>query len=178
MKRAKSWYLSALAGALVASSVVLPASALIVVNTKSIISTQSASERASFATGNTVWTNLYTTNITVPAGQEGAYLRARFTAESSCTGGVGFCRVRIYVINAAGALVELEPASGNDYAFDSTDNGTATPHSAQGHAMERTSKEALPPGVYQVGVDVSVNTNAGINFTLDDWHFALELLAR
>jgi hypothetical protein len=182
VKQVKSWYLSALAAALFAGSVALPASALTVVNTKGIILTQSASERASFATTSTSWTNLYTTNITVPAGEEGAYLRARFTAESLCTGGsagiLSYCRVRIVYGNAAGVIAELEPASGNDYAFDSTDNSSETFGSAEGHAMERTSKEALPPGAYQVTVQVSVNTNAAINFLLDNWHFAIELLAR
>jgi len=46
----------------------------------------------------------------------------------------------------------------------------------EGHALERSSLWILPPGMYDVRVQISVD-NAAVNFTVDDWHLVLELLA-
>jgi hypothetical protein len=56
----------------------------------------------------------------VPAG-ETARIYAIFSAESACSGGGAgsrFCGVRVLVDGT-----ELNPAVGNDFAFDSTNNG-------------------------------------------------------
>jgi hypothetical protein len=174
MQYLKSWGLSALAAA-AAVSLALPAAALTVVNTKGLHSTHNAGEQASFTTNSVAWVNLYSTNITVPNGAGSLYLRARFTAESLCTGITGICRVRIVYGNGMVPLTELEPASGLDFAFDSTDSGAESANSAEGHAIERHAKWILPPGIYQVTVQVSVD-DPFVTFTVDDWHLALELL--
>jgi hypothetical protein len=176
MRRVKYWRLSAFAAALVTSLSAAPASALTKVTTGGVIATQSSSETTASTTISVPWVNLYSTTIEVP-NDKFAYLRARFTAESLCFGGPGFCRVRILYGIPGAAPKELEPANGNNYAFDSTDNGSKPAiNSMQGHALERTSRESLPPGNYQVTVQYSVSTNAAINFTLDKWHLALDLL--
>jgi hypothetical protein len=73
--------------------------------------------------------------ITVPAGHT-ALLIARFSAESSCSGGdsgsTNWCVVTIRVDGNA-----TQPATGADFAFDSTDNGNALSYGLESHAMER-----------------------------------------
>jgi hypothetical protein len=173
MKRAKSWCLSAFAAALVASSMAVPASAApTVIDTRESYYSRNVRERVSTKTNSTVWVKLYGTTITIPAAIEKSVVRARFTAESLCESLAvpGICSVRV-LFNG----VELEPASGLDYAFDSTDNGTESTNSMEGHALERTSYSYYPPGMYPVEVQISVD-NAAVNFTVDDWHFVLELL--
>src|SRR5436190_13468914 len=59
--------------------------------------------------------------VSVPTGASRLIL-ARFTAESQCTGGAAgnWCSMRIIATNTAtGAITELNPASGLDFAFDS-----------------------------------------------------------
>lgn len=106
--------------------------------------------------------------VTVPSGVN-RMLDARFTAESQCTGG-SWCSVRIVVRNAAGIVTELQPASGNDFAFDSAAGGD----NWEGHAVERSSYY-LAPGSYGVLVQASVRT-VGTTLRLDDWHFAVEVI--
>jgi hypothetical protein len=176
MKSAKSWCVSAFAAAVVASSIALPATAQTVVDTQAPYFSRNVRQPASTTTSSVAWVPLYSTTITVPAGKGSSYLRARYTAESLCEGAAGICRVRVVYGNGMVALTELEPASGIDYAFDSTDNGVESLNSMEGHALERTSYTVLPPGMYQVTVQISVD-NAAVNFTVDDWHLVLELLA-
>jgi hypothetical protein len=114
-------------------------------------------------------------NVFVPANQSRLY-DVPFYAESRCAGpgGGGWCTVRIIAQNiATGAIVELNPVSGADYAFDS-DMAAATDDLWEGHGMERSRR--LPGGpngtTYQIRVQYAV-TNATIGFTLDDWHLAV-----
>ena len=106
------------------------------------------------------------TVVTVLRGQR-RMLDARFTAESQCTGSGGWCSVRIVVIRPNGSLLELNPQSGNDFAFDSggSDNW-------ESHAIERTSSY-LPAGTYRVKIQAGVVAGA-TSLRLDDWTLAVE----
>ena len=109
--------------------------------------------------------------MVVPA-QTTQLVNARFTAESFCdadNGAGDACSVRILAVPAAGASIEMNPASGRDFAFDSVPDRQDY-HEA--HAMERSL--VLGPGTWTFKVQYSVSNNMVDNFTLDDWHLAVE----
>ena len=99
--------------------------------------------------------------VTVPAG-ETARIYAVFSAESACygAGASEFCGVRILVDGN-----ELNPAVGNDFAFDSTDNGDDTAQSWESHSIARSS-ETLAAGNHTVQVQMRTT---GVTLRLDDW---------
>jgi hypothetical protein len=74
------------------------------------------------------------TTVHVPLGTS-ALLDIRFTAETACYGGGNSSNWCIAEILVDG--VEASPGDGGDYALDSTDNGTESAASWEGHAMER-----------------------------------------
>lgn len=95
---------------------------------------------------------------------------ARFSAESACTGREGWCSARIVVTNArTGVPIELDPASGTDFAFD-----TVADDGWEGHAMERASNY-LSSGRYRVRVQAAV-VGEGTEFRLDDWTLAVNVI--
>jgi hypothetical protein len=106
------------------------------------------------------------TTVTIASGTR-RMLDARFTAESQCTGSGGWCSVRIVVVRPNGSLLELNPQSGTDFAFDS---GSAD--NWESHAIERTSPY-LPAGTYRVKVQAGVVAGA-TSVRLDDWTLAVE----
>jgi len=106
------------------------------------------------------------TTITIPSGTR-RMLDARFTAESQCGGSSGWCSVRIVVVRPNGSLLELNPQSGTDFAFDS-----AGADNWESHAIERTSSY-LPSGTYRVKVQAGVIPGASF-LRLDDWTLAVE----
>ena len=69
---------------------------------------------------------------------------------------------------------ELDPAVGNDFAFDSTDNATETESSWESHAIERS--VVLGGGTHVVQVQWRT-TNAATTLRLDDWHLTVERVA-
>jgi hypothetical protein len=100
-----------------------------------------------------------------------------FFAETSCAGPqAGGCSVRIIAINLqTGQPVELNPQAGFDYAFDSDMPG-ASNDLLEGHGMERSIRLAGDGNGgtdYQIEVQYGV-TNPNSQFTLDDWHLAVE----
>jgi hypothetical protein len=100
-------------------------------------------------------------NITIPAGTQGI-LVGTFTAESRCTGtGGSFCSVRI-VCNG----VELAPASGTDFAFNS-------PNDLWKSLSVTRRSNNLGPGTYTCRVQTA--QVGGSNHHLDDWLFKVEL---
>jgi hypothetical protein len=111
--------------------------------------------------------------ITVPTG--GRLIMVRFSAESSCSGGAGtvWCSIRIMAQNTAtGAITEMQPASGSDFAFDSRDQSV----SWESHSMDRSLR--LPAGSYiirpQMAV-VSPNPAPGQTFfSIDDYSLTIE----
>lgn len=106
------------------------------------------------------------TTITIPSGTR-RMIDARYTAESQCTGG-GWCSVRIVVVRPNGTVLELNPVSGNDFAFDSG----AGADNWESHAIERTSSY-LPAGSYRVKVQAGTVAGA-TQLRLDDWTLAVE----
>jgi len=82
------------------------------------------------------------TTIQVPDGTN-ALILARFTGESVCYGGAAnnWCTARIMVGGN-----QAQP-SGDDVAFDSTDNGAESRHSWESHSIERVRGpgRCLPP---------------------------------
>jgi hypothetical protein len=111
--------------------------------------------------------------VSVPAGST-RLIMARFSAESSCSGGAGaqHCSVRIVAVNVAnGAVTELSPQSGIDFAFDSTDLASETFASWEGHSMDRSDR--LDAGDYRLKVQRAV-TNAAVTFRLDDHSLTVE----
>jgi hypothetical protein len=99
--------------------------------------------------------------ITVPTG-ETARLYVTFSAESACSGGTGFCGVRVTVDGN-----EISPVAGNDFAFDSTDNGTETSSSWESHSMTRVT-DTLAAGNHTIVVQMRT-TQAATTLRLDDW---------
>lgn len=96
---------------------------------------------------------------------------ARFSAESLCTGAVGWCQVRILA-----GPTELTPSPGTDVAFDSTDNGTKPAGSWQSHAIERSISFSGPcSGSASTTFKVQYKVSAvNVLFRLDDWHLTVE----
>jgi hypothetical protein len=133
----------------------------------SVVETQVVTGSSPSSTNSTTFADVAgaTTTVTVPAGQE-ARLLIRFSAESACSGGTGWCSVQI-LVDATGAA----PNVGADFAFDSTDAGAESSASWESHAMERTI--VVPAGVHVVKVQALV-TNAAITLRLDDWTLVVE----
>jgi hypothetical protein len=100
--------------------------------------------------------------VTVPARHR-ALFDMRFSAEISCTGGTSpdWCIAEILVDG-----VEAAPGDGTDMAIDSTDNGTESLASWEGHAMERVA--IVGPGSHIVTVIGGV-TDFGNSGTMTFW---------
>ena len=111
-----------------------------------------------------------TATFTVPPSTTDLFI-ARFSAESACWGVAGWGVVRI-LING----VEMDPAAGTDFAFDSTNAGAENPTSYESHSMER-SKVITNTSTAPLTVTVQVQyriTNSGIFLRLDDWHLTVQ----
>jgi len=122
------------------------------------------SETGATRTGGTSFANVpgAQTTIFVPEGTR-ALLLARFAAESRCSGGTGWCSVRIMI-----GKVEAEPAAGTSFAFQA-----ATPGGEyESHEMERM-RGPLDPGTYAVKVQWAVS-DASLEQWLDDWLLVIE----
>ena len=106
-------------------------------------------------------------SITVPSGQQ-ALILARFSAESYCndgtTGNTGnWCSARILIDG-----VEMQPASGFDFAFDT--DGEADDY-WESNSMDRSA--VVGSGSHTVKVQRAV-TSAATVFRLDDWSLTVE----
>lgn len=110
--------------------------------------------------------NLGSVGVTVPPGQTW-FAVVEFTAESACSGGTGghWCVVAVVVDDGA---VSVAPNAGGEFAFDSTDNGTETAYSWEGHTMKRTTG-MLGPGSHTINFRGWV-TSSAVEFWLDDIH--------
>jgi hypothetical protein len=121
-------------------------------------------------TASTTYVNVAgaSTAITVPAG-ESALILARFSAESACYGGgtAGhWCSLRIRIDG-----VDMDPSSGMDFAFDSTNGGDEGPSAWESHSMDRS--RVVGPGTHVVVVQAAT-TNATVTLRLDDWSLTVE----
>ena len=118
--------------------------------------------------GNAYQTFASSSAVGVPGGTS-RLITARFTSESQCTGNAGsWCSIRILIRNnGTGALAELFPRSGTDFAFDSVG---ATDH-WESHSVERTIR--VGPGSYTVLLQRAVVGTA--NLRVDDWTFTVDV---
>jgi hypothetical protein len=115
---------------------------------------------------NTSFVQVTAGTIAVPAAQTGI-LVARFTAESVCSGVANsWCSIRIVCDG-----VELQPASGRDFAFDSVGTGNWKSLSV----TRRT--DVLTGGTHTCEVQTA-NRLANGAHTLDDWAFEVEFWRR
>ena len=105
-------------------------------------------------TNSLAWVDLPGSAIPVGITSGSRLVNARFTAESRCGGpNAGVCAVRIVAVSAAG-VVELDPVSGLDFAFDTDVPGAVDVDVSEAHAMERSRR--LPVGSYSVRVQRAV----------------------
>jgi hypothetical protein len=103
--------------------------------------------------------------ITVPATMTG-FLVATFTSESNCAGTPGgYCNI---VINCDG--VELQPAVGTDFAFDSVGTTSST---SNWHSLSVT-RRSNPFTGGNHSCEVRENLLSATSFRLDDWIFQVE----
>lgn len=119
----------------------------------------------------TTWQTVSSTTINVNLSTSRLVL-ARFTSQSSCygSGTNNYCSVRV-VAKRGINVIEFDPVVGTDYAFDSTNNGTETAASWEGHALQRS--KLLSSGQYQIYVQART-TNSGTTLRLDNAHFSVE----
>jgi hypothetical protein len=114
--------------------------------------------------------------VRVPAGATGL-LVARFTAESGCfsagADNEAWCSIQILARKVRTATdIELEPATDNDFAFDSV-NETEEGFGWESHATERSA--VVAPGKYVVRVQWAVANQPGpATFRVDEWHLTVE----
>jgi hypothetical protein len=95
------------------------------------------------------------------------FLVATFTAESNCTGAAGgWCSI---VINCDG--VELQPAVGTDFAFDSVGPTSSTGNFHSLSVARRSN--AFTGGTHSCEVRESL-LNGATAFRVDDWIFQFE----
>jgi hypothetical protein len=127
---------------------------------KGINNVRVKTQTSAYSTNSTSWVAVPGASLAmaVPSGKQKLFI-AEFDAESYCQGGTGWCSVRILVDG-----VEMHPASGGDFAFDSVDTDAW-----ESHAMTRT-YGPLGPGQHTFQVQVKVN-NAATSFRVDDWTF-------
>jgi hypothetical protein len=103
--------------------------------------------------------------ITVPAPQTGFFV-ATFTSESNCAGSPGgYCSI---VINCDG--VELQPAVGTDFAFDSVGPTSST---SNWHSLSVT-RRSNPVTGGNHSCEVRESLLSASSFRLDDWIFEVE----
>ncbi len=125
-----------------------------------------------FSTTSTSYVNVPGGSAFIGVGSgDSALILARFSAESVCFGAGGWCSVRILLFGPAGA-VEMNPASGSDFAFDSTDAGRSTSAEWESHSMDRSSN-VVGAGSYTVVVQAAT-VGSPITFRLDDYSLTVE----
>jgi hypothetical protein len=94
------------------------------------------------------------------------FLVATFTAESNCAGTPGgWCNI---IINCDG--VELQPAVGTDFAFDSVGTTSST---SNWHSLSVT-RRSNPITGGNHSCEVRENLISATSFRLDDWIFQVE----
>jgi hypothetical protein len=107
-------------------------------------------------------------SVTVPGGTS-RLVTGRFTAESECTGtSGGHCSVRLVAFNnVTSELVELNPRTGFEFAFDSVSADRFNSNS-----VARAIR--LGAGSWTILVQ-QANHMAGVHSRLDDWTFEVDV---
>jgi hypothetical protein len=140
------------------------------VSVQTVVATNDA---ATAVTGSTAWTDVpgAALSVQVPANHRGL-VTTTFNAESACYGASGYCSTRTVLVRPDGTLLELDPAGGVNFAFDSTDSGREGSASWEAHSADRNT--LLPAGSWRLKVQRRV-TGAGITFWLDEISFKAEV---
>jgi hypothetical protein len=161
-----------LEGPVVTGGVVLPTSTIVGKKVTQVKIVRQTGAFTEFFTSSETFVNIgFETSITVPAGTK-AIILARFSAESACSGGSGYCSIRIRIGGEDGQPV---PTGAEFFAFDSSDGDTETGSSWESHAMERS--RVLGPGTYVVRVQAAVS-DAALSFRLDDANLTVERIKK
>lgn len=110
--------------------------------------------------------------VTVPSGAT-RVARATFDAESSCTGSVGGCQVKIVARKSGtSTLVEFYPRLGTMY-FDSASAGDDR---FESHAMTRS--KTLAAGTWQIFVQATTTNPSDTKLFLSGWTHSVDLYAK
>lgn len=115
-------------------------------------------------------TSLGSFAFNVGAGQNRAAV-VTYSAESVCFGASGWCVVDVLVDGST--ALDL-PNANSEFAFDSTDSGTADSGGWEGLTMTRAA-ENLGPGSHTIEL-VAYVTDPGISLRLDDAFARLDIL--
>jgi hypothetical protein len=120
------------------------------------------------ATSSTDFVNIPGAKVKIKvARHDEALILARFSAESACYDTANsLCSVRILVDGQ-----EAKPASGINFAFDSTDAGTETSSSWESHSMDRSL--VVGGGRHTVRTQFAT-TSSTTGFRVDDWSLTVE----
>jgi len=103
-------------------------------------------------------------NVKIPAGHTGV-IEITYSAESACYGGNGWCQVSLLVNGSA--------TDAATFAFDSTNGGTETSTSWEGHSMTRVTG-GLAAGTYVITAESSIGGGTA-TFRLDDMALTAEV---
>ncbi|MDM4719617.1 hypothetical protein QTQ03_08475 [Micromonospora sp. WMMA1363] len=149
----------ALAGALVITGAGTAVAVATLKSGTSVTRTVISTENAATQHQNAAFVSIRTIRIYAPRG---SHVLARFTAESACYGGSGWCSARILVDG-----VEADPVTGTDFAFDSTNSNQETNASWESHSMERA-RTVTFTGNHTITLQLA-QVGAGVRHRIDDW---------
>src|SRR4051794_37945195 len=171
--RIKRWHIAVAVGVMVAVAGTAYAVTSTTVTSNGIDRIVIKTSTAPSSTSSGVYVNMSGGSVDITLDNP-SYIRARFSAESTCHSGEtntpATCSIRLAVTPGS---IFLDPNSGMDFAFDS-DNGTSDPDETEAASMERVSG-LLQPGTYTVKVQFAAQP-APTTFTLDDWTLSVEAL--
>jgi hypothetical protein len=129
-------------------------------------------EPALTTTTSSTWQKLPDAWIRVPVQRSGAIIFARFTAQTGCAGGSGFCGARILFRKLPyGTARQMEPAGVTD--MDSTGDDQW-----ESHSIERALPGNVRAGAYLVWVEITTGLFDGSSiaptFSLENWTFTAQ----
>ena len=154
--------------ALIAVPAILVAGAgtALAATTSSTGTTQSSFSAVTDDTPQTLTGSAFTTvaSVTVQSSA-GDHILVRFSAESACYGGTGYCAARILVDGQEAAPVMVSP---KDFAFDTTGDNKATVNWTESHSMDRVITNVSMGGSATVEVQVAM-VGSNVKQRLDDW---------
>lgn len=124
-------------------------------------------ETALFETSSQAWQNLPGAWINVRVKGDYALVFGRFTAQTGCVGGAGYCHVRIaYRKLPSGVTRFMDPAGGMIVDSSGVDVWET-------HSIEQAIPTNVGPGTYRAWVQVATTPGTGSAplFSLDNWTF-------
>ena len=157
-----------IASLLISAGFVTPALAAVTHTGKAVNSVTVVTESATSSTGSTAFTNLPGASVTikVPAGKT-QLVQAQFSSQSICFANVGFswCAIRILADG-----VEMAPADGINFAYDSTSTDGQAGAFFKALSMDRTI--VLGAGTHTITAQWAVH-DSGLSFQIDNWTYTV-----